>query len=63
MEQQRHKQKQLELESMDSLPLKIGPLYIVEHAYTHEIFYDFQEEIKYSVISFSPVGVYKNNDF
>ena len=50
---------------MDSLPLKIGSLYIEDHArkiYTHEIFYDFQEEIKYSSISCSHVEFYTEDD-
>ncbi|KAK9750249.1 hypothetical protein RND81_02G182100 [Saponaria officinalis] len=59
MDQQRHTHKRLEMESNNSVPKTITPLSLESHAltvYTHEVFYEIQEEIKSSMCSCGIVG-------
>ncbi|KAK9671969.1 hypothetical protein RND81_12G066800 [Saponaria officinalis] len=59
MDQQRHTHKRLEMESNNSVPKIITPLSLESHAltvYTHEVFYEIQEEIKSSMCGCGIVG-------
>ncbi|KAK9713961.1 hypothetical protein RND81_06G061500 [Saponaria officinalis] len=59
MDQQRHTHKRLEMESNNSVPKTITPLSLESHAltvYTHEVFYEIQEEIKSSICGCGIVG-------
>ncbi|KAK9682662.1 hypothetical protein RND81_10G087800 [Saponaria officinalis] len=59
MDQQRHTHKRLEMESNNSVPKTITPLNLESHAltvYTHEVFYEIQEEIKSSMCGCGIVG-------
>ncbi|KAK9671329.1 hypothetical protein RND81_12G022200 [Saponaria officinalis] len=59
MDQQRHTHKRFEMESNNSVPKAITPLSLESHAltvYTHEVFYDIQEEIKSSMCGCGIVG-------
>ncbi|KAK9677468.1 hypothetical protein RND81_11G144900 [Saponaria officinalis] len=59
MDQQRHTYKRLEMESNNSIPKTITPLSLESHAltmYTHEVFYEIQEEIKSSMCGCGVVG-------
>ncbi|KAK9740643.1 hypothetical protein RND81_03G050500 [Saponaria officinalis] len=54
MDQQRHTHKRLEMETNNSIPKTVTPLSMESHAltvYTHEVFYEIQEEIKSSMCS------------
>ncbi|KAK9733672.1 hypothetical protein RND81_04G083200 [Saponaria officinalis] len=56
---ERHTHKRLEMESNNSIPKTISPLSLESHAltvYTHEVFYEIQEEIKSSMCSCGIVG-------
>ncbi|KAK9756055.1 hypothetical protein RND81_01G070200 [Saponaria officinalis] len=66
MDQQRHTHKRLEMESNNSVPKTITPLSLESHAsivYTHEIFYEIQEEIKSSMCGCSIVGYSRSASF
>ncbi|KAK9682944.1 hypothetical protein RND81_10G108400 [Saponaria officinalis] len=55
----RHTHKHLEMESNNSVPKTIIPLSLESHAltvYTHEVFYEIQEEIKSSMCGCGIVG-------
>ncbi|KAK9672200.1 hypothetical protein RND81_12G083900 [Saponaria officinalis] len=56
---ERHTHKRLEMESNNSVPKAITPLSLESHAltvYTHEVFYEIQEEIKSSMCGCGIVG-------
>ncbi|KAK9733467.1 hypothetical protein RND81_04G069500 [Saponaria officinalis] len=59
MDQQRHTHKRLEMETNKSIPKTVTPLSLESHAltvYTHESFYEIQEEIKSSMCGCGVVG-------
>ncbi|KAK9671879.1 hypothetical protein RND81_12G060900 [Saponaria officinalis] len=59
MDQQRNTHKRLEMESNNSIPNPVTPLSLESHAltvYTHEVFYEIQEEIKTSMCGCGVVG-------
>ncbi|KAK9672310.1 hypothetical protein RND81_12G091600 [Saponaria officinalis] len=66
MDQQRNTHKCLKMESNNSVPKTTTPLSMESHAltvYTHEIFYEIQEEIKSSMCACGIVGYSRSASF
>ncbi|KAK9740737.1 hypothetical protein RND81_03G056700 [Saponaria officinalis] len=66
MDQQRHTFKRLEMESENSVPQPITLSPIERHAislYTHEVFLEFQEEMKSSMCTCGMVGYTKTSEY